>query len=318
MVVSDEQQVARGIRPLRLRWALACVLVAALCPTVSLAQELSPRAYWPTPIGTRFASLGYAYTEGDTITDPSLPVTGVNSYINTIQASYLESFDLMGRTANFILEIPFSWGQTTGRTPETQRIGRDFKGQGDIAATISVNLLGAPAMDPQEFLALLADPGPIIGASLRVVVPTGEYHDDRIVNVGANRWATKLEFGTVLPLAHRWVIELELGVWAFQDNDDFVAGKREQEAIYSVETHFVRTINPQVWASLDLNYYHGGRTTVDGRRLEDLQRSSKIGGTIVFPMDRQRVIRFGYSWGSVTESDNDFSTVLVSFSQKLP
>jgi hypothetical protein len=281
------------------------------------AQELSPRAYLPTPEGTRIATLGYAFTTGDTITDPSLPITGVNSDINAILLAYKRSFDFAGRSANFIVELPYSWGETTGRTLETQRIGRNFSGMGDLATTVSVNLVGAPSMDREEFREMLADPGPMIGVSLRVVAPTGNYHDDRIVNVGGNRWAAKLEFGAMIPLVPKWVLELELGAWAFQDNDDFVTGKREQESIAAAEMHIVRLFERNVWASLDFNYYKGGRTRIDGKKLEDLQRTSKAGASLLFPMDRQRVVKVGFHWGSVTDSDERVTGVNISISQAL-
>ncbi len=280
------------------------------------AQELSPRAFWPSPTGTRIGVLGYAYTDGDTTTDPSLPVKGVNSEIHTVLGSYLQSFDLFDRTANFIIELPHASGRTTAKLPTGEVVKRDYEGFGDVAATLSINLVGAPAMDAEEFRAMLADPGPIIGASLRVQAPTGEYDDDRLVNIGANRWASKLEFGAIFPFSPGWLLELELGAWYFQDNDDFATGKREQDSIASIEAHLVHTFNPQVWASLDLNYYRGGRTIVGGKRLDDLQRTSKIGGTLVFPMDRNRVVRVGYSWGSVTGTDNDYSSLLVTLAHR--
>lgn len=280
-------------------------------------QELSPRAYWPAPEGTRVATIGYAYTSGDILTDPSLPVTGVNSDINSLLLSYRQTFNLLGRNATFILEAPYSWGQSSGQSINNQRLYRDFAGLGDLATTISVNLLGAPNLDGAAFQALRADPRPLLGVSLRVVAPTGKYHDDRVVNTSANRWAAKLEFGTTLPIAPKWLFEAELGAWWFDDNEDFVFGVKEQDTIYAVETHLVHRFNPGFWASLDLNYYRGGRTTVDGVKLDDLQRSSKIGGTVAFPLENKRVLRIGYSWGSVSDSSQDYSALVLTLSQLL-
>ncbi len=283
----------------------------------SATQELSPRAYWPSPVGTRLASLAYAYTTGDNLTDPSLPVTGVNSDINTAVIAYLQSFELAGRTANFIFELPYTWGYSEGETVETQYIGREFEGIGDVAATISVNLMGAPAMSVDEFLLFRQAPQPILGASLRVVAPTGEYDSEYVINPGSNRWAAKAELGYIHPFNLRWLLELELGTWVFQDNDDFVHGPKKQDPITSLEAHLVRRFNPGLWGSLDINHYRGGRTTVDGERLDDLQRSSKFGATVAFPMDRKQVLKIAYSYGSVAGTDNDFSTLILTFARKL-
>ena len=55
--------------------ALSLLVMAA----PGAAQELSPRAYWPAPKGTRVLIAGYAYSSGDVVVDPSLPLVGVSS-----------------------------------------------------------------------------------------------------------------------------------------------------------------------------------------------------------------------------------------------
>ena len=78
------------------------------------AQELAPRAYWPAPVGTNVLNIGYQYSSGDILTDPSLPVSGVDSQINFVQVGYQRTFNLFGRTANAQLSVPYSWGSSEG------------------------------------------------------------------------------------------------------------------------------------------------------------------------------------------------------------
>ena len=184
-----------------------------------------------------------------------------------------------------------------------------------MCMTLSVNLLGAPAMDDEGFAALRADPRPIIGASLQVVAPTGDYDNDKIINVGANRWAAKAEFGYMHPINRRWLVEFELGTWFFQDNDDFLGMRREQNPIHAFEFHLVHRFRPGFWASLDINGYKGGRSKLDGRRLNDLQRDSKVGVTFVFPVAIGHALKFSYSAGSTTDSDEDFDIYQLSYSR---
>ena len=47
-----------------------------LCNPV-VAQEMAPRAYWPSPNGTSIALMSYQKSTGDIVTDPSLPLLGV-------------------------------------------------------------------------------------------------------------------------------------------------------------------------------------------------------------------------------------------------
>jgi hypothetical protein len=297
--------------------ALAAALLSALHCAVALGQELSPRAYWPAPEGTQIASIGYTYNTGDTLTDPSLPITGANSDLHTVFVTYLRTINLAGRTANIILEQPYTWGTARGELDSGSRARRHLDGHGDLAFTTSINLLGAPSMTREEFQALRADPPQILGASLRVVAPTGDYDKDKVVNTGARRWAAKAELGYVLPLQPRWLLEVETGAWWFQDNDDFVGGTKEQESIYAAEFHLVHRFSPGFWGSVDANYYKGGRTRVDGEKLDDLQRTSKFGTTLVFPIGKGKALKLNYSTGSASGKGNDFDSVLVSFNTAL-
>ena len=243
--------------------ALALVVLWSVSAT---AQELTPRAYWPSPEGTKVAVFGYSHVEGDVLFDPSIPLYGVDSNIRTGILAYLQTFSLAGRTTNVVIELPYSWGTTQGLVDETPG-RRDFSAFNDLGLTLSVNLLGAPTMTPPEFQALRADPHLIVGASLKIHAPTGQYDGDRLINVGANRWAAKLELGSVIPLRPKWLLELSAGSWFFTDDDDFLVGKREQEPIHAFQFHLVHRFKPGFWASLDINYFAGGRQTIGGNEL---------------------------------------------------
>lgn len=290
------------------------LLLLLLLPAAAPAQELTPRAYWPAPVGTRIMTVGYLVTDGDTVPDPSLPVTGVDSRINSAFIAYRKTVDLWGRTANLSLDMPYAAGTTRVVTDEGLELERDYQGFGDLAATVSVNLLGAPAMNRQEFAQLLRDPHAVVGASIKLVAPTGRYDRDRIINVGANRWAAKAEVGYIQPLGQGWLLEANLGSWFFGDNENFLGATREQDPIVSLQAHLVHVFTPDLWASLDFTAYHGGRSAIDGDRREDLQRDSKLGGTLAFPIGRGRLLKLSYSNGSLNDSDEDFDVLQLSYS----
>ena len=287
---------------------LSLLILAAPCA----AQELSPRAYWPAPKGTRVLMVGYAYSSGDVVIDPSMPLVGVSSKIKKGQIGLIQTFSLAGRTANLVLELPGAWGTTVG-TFEGQPARRDFSGFGDIAGTLSINLLGAPAMTAPDFQGLRQDPRPILGASLKVVAPTGDYDPELLINVGANRWAVKAELGQIIPLKPKLMLEFELGAWIMGDNDNFMGATREQDPIYSAEVHLVRRIEPGRWASLEANFFRGGRTTVDGQPHDDLQRNSNFGGTFVWTFKGRHAVKIGLNTALFTESGGDYVTALISY-----
>jgi len=276
------------------------------------AQELVPRAYWPAPKGTQVLVLGYQYSTGDIISDPTLPVVGVESDINYAQVSYQYTLSLFDRTANIQVNQPYMWSTTEGIV-ENEHRRRDISDMTDTRILLSVNLRGAPTLDAAGFRALRANPKTIIGASVLVQAPTGDYDSDKVLNAGTNRWAVKPAMGMIWPVRPDLLFEAHFGAWFFGDNDDFVGMKREQEPIVSTEVHLIKHITPEFWASLDLNYYFGGRTTVDNVERGDLQRNSRIGVTAVFPIKGRHAIRTSYSTGIVTDSGGEYDTVTISY-----
>jgi hypothetical protein len=276
------------------------------------AQDLTPRLFWPSPQGTKVLVTGYSYAAGDVFFDQSLPLYGVDSNINMGILAYVQTLGLWGRTSNLLVELPYTWGNTRGSIEETPARA-DFSDFGDLKFTLTLNLLGAPSMTREDFLAFRADPQPIVGASLKVIAPTGAYDANKLINVGANRWATRLQLGSVIPLKPTWLLELEGGVWFFGDDDEYLPGARQQDPIYSAQVNLVKRIRPGLWASLDLTYFSGGRQTIGGDQLDDAQKNIKVGGTIVVPFANRHAIKIGYANGAVTKYGTDFDQFLVTY-----
>lgn len=304
-VLSSRWLPKRGRRPVVLWLVLSLVALGAS------AQELTPRAYWPAPKGTKVAVAGYVHAYGDVFFDPSIPIYGVTSRVNMFLVAYLQTFSILGRTANVLVEVPYTSGTSKGILVDTPAQG-DFFGFGDVGLTVSVNLLGAPTMTPAEFQEFRGNPRPILGASLKILAPTGQYNPDRLLNVGANRWAAKINLGTIIPLRPRWLLELEAGAWLFDDDDEFITGRKQQDPIFALQTHLVRRFRPGFWGSLDVNYFTGGRQIIGGQPLKDLQQNSRIGGTLVFPVRRGQAFKLGYATGLFTDFGTDFDQYLLS------
>lgn len=299
----------------RARTLWRCTIVAlalALWSVASSAQELTPRAYWPAPRGTQVGVIGYAYTDGNITFDPSIPISEAETQVNGALLAYLRTFSLFGRSSNILVKLPYAWGKTEGLIG-TEPASRKFSNFADLSVTVAVNLVGAPSMTVEEFQTFRADPHPILGMSIEVIAPTGDYSGTRLINTGANRWAIKPEFGFMYPLTDKLLLELEAGMWFFGDDDDFVVGKKEQENIVTFETHLIRRFSPGFWISLDYTYYNGGRQTIGGDELSDNQSNSRLGGTLVKPLSRRQVIKLGYATGVRTRFGTDFDQFLLSY-----
>ena len=284
----------------------------ALAAGVTTAQELQPRAYWPAPAGTNVLAFTYQHTSGDVIVDQSLPVTAVDSSLNYLQLSYQRFLNIGGRTGSITVAQTWADGDTQGIFQDEPFV-RDTTGPLDTVVRGSINLTGAPAMAAADFQNLRAKPRPILGASLTVSAPTGSYDNDRVINLGTNRWAIKPGIGGIYPFTDRWLLEGEIDVWFFQDNDEFLGQTREQDPIGQFQVHLVRRFKPGFWASLDANWYVGGRTTVDGVGNQDLQRNSRLGATLVYPLGGGDALRLSTSTGTVTETGGEYNQMSLTW-----
>jgi hypothetical protein len=183
-------------------------------------QQLEPRAFAPNPVGINFVSLSTGYTEGDVMLDASSPIQDFEVELNDVIAGYARSFAAGSRLASVAVAVPYVTGEATGLVNgEPRQAPRS--GFGDLRARFTLHLLRDSAMDMRRFAT--EAPDRTLGLSLVVVAPTGEYFDDRLVNIGANRWALKPELGGMRQFG-RWTVDGSIGAWLFEDNDDYLGG----------------------------------------------------------------------------------------------
>ena len=175
-------------------------VVAAFAGVVSLissadrivAQDLEPRAYSAAPIGSHFAVVGWGRSSGDILVDSASPVQDIHATTNLATIGGGTTFSLFGRTAILLGAFPYAWATASGRIGEsTASVQRS--GLADPRIKFSVNLLGGRALTLSEFAR--AERPTIVGASVTVAPPLGQYDRAKLVNLGANRWAFRPEVG---------------------------------------------------------------------------------------------------------------------------
>jgi hypothetical protein len=253
-----------------------------------------------------FVLLGYAYSEGGVTADPSVPLTNADIQIHATFLGYARSLDLWGLSGKFAAVLPYAWLSGTADFMGQPR-EREVSGFGDPKLQLSVNFYGAPALSLQEFADYKQDL--IVGASLQVSVPLGQYDSDKLVNIGTNRWSVKPELG-VSKAWGPWVLELMAAVTFYTDNDDFLGGRtREQDPLYSVQAHVIYSFPRGIWAALDGTYYVGGRTTIDGVKSDDRLENSRVGATVSFPVSRHNSVKVYGSTGATARTGTKFTTV---------
>lgn len=282
--------------------------MTALCAAAH-GQELEPRAYSASPIGTNFAVVGYSHLTGDVLTDPALPIKNVQANIHLYIAGYVRTFELAGYTASFGIVVPYARANVSGDVFDAPReVYR--AGLGDPRLRLAVNLLGNPPLTPQEFAR--REPAPVVGASLSVIVPTGQYVPEHLVNVGSNRWAFKPEVGISYPVGN-WFIEGSAGAWFYEDNKEFLATKRRsQDPLYLAQLHAGYNFAPGLWLAANAAYTSGGRTTVDGIENDDVQHNSRYGLTLSVPVARGWSGKVAWSKGFTVRAGGDYEMFSVA------
>jgi hypothetical protein len=290
--------------------SVALLVTVLLLPARVAAQELEPGAYWPLPKGLNIVTAVNSINWGDVAFDPAAPIDEANATINTTAFAFARAFSLAGRSANASFMVPIVAGHIEGRyLGEFAEVGRF--GQGDPRVKVGVNLYGAPAMTPKEF-ASYRQRG-IVGVSLLVAMPLGQYDSAKLINLGTNRWSFKPELG-LSRTSGKWVVEMMAGVWLFTDNTDFLGGRtREQDAILVTQVHLTYKFNQAMWLAADANFYRGGQTTIAGRRNIDLQRNSRVGATFSKGLTRRQSIRVSVSDGAFTTIGADFFSVAAGY-----
>jgi hypothetical protein len=303
-------------------WPWALVLVCAGVFTAfsrgAAAQELVPRAYVIAPVGSNALVLQYTRLDGGIQLDGALPITGATARSDVAAIGYYRAFALFSRTANVTVNLPYGYGQFVGTAFGVPR-STTLSGLLDSSLRLSVNLIGGRAMTLPEFLGWKQ--GSLLGVSIKIVAPTGEYDSARLLNWGANRWAFKPEIGFSQRLGN-WFLDTYVGAWFYTTNPKFfsqnayVAGTLTQEEapIGSFEAHLSYNISPRFWMSADANFWRGGATSLNGVfNSKTTQQSSRVGITASIPLTVHQSLKLSASDGAYVHYGGNYRNISLAW-----
>jgi hypothetical protein len=293
----------------RVSGLVACLLVAGL-PVI--AQEVEPRRWSHLPVDLNIMGVGAAYTVGDIFFDPVLNVSDTTLELQTYVAKYIRSFELLSRSARIAVIGAYQDGRWEGvRDGEPLVVTR--QGMADPSVRFAVNLYGAPPLRGKAFAERHAtsDRETIVGAALLVTLPLGDYMEDKLINLGGNRFVVHSQFGAIHrrgPLS----MELTMALWLWSDNDDFLDGsKLEQDPMVTGQTHVIYTVRPGLWAAVSGAYGYGGESSVNGVHKDDRNDRFLYAVTLGIPINRRTGIKLVYV-GARTQNVLGYDTDTVS------
>jgi len=282
------------------------VLTALSLASIAAAQDLEPRRYVNIPVEQNFVRTAIGYSWGEVNISPGLQLTDADLSMLGASVAYLRTLNVGGKASSFDAYLPLICADGSA-LHEGIRQGRRTCGQGDARLRFSYNFIGAPALQLSEFIERKREV--VVGASIQVYVPTGQYDEDRLLNIGANRWVLRPDIGLSVPLG-RWSIEFSAGARFFQDNDDFQGDSTlSQDPLYNLQAHAVYHVSPKQWLSINGNYFFGGVTYRNDVRAQLRQENSRLGVTWHIAMNKFNVVQLTANSGVITRVGNDSTTI---------
>jgi hypothetical protein len=290
---------------------IATGMIVARVAAHASGQELEPRVYLATPVGSNLIVGAMTRAVGDVVFDPTIPIENADARVTGITAGYYRSFGLFGRSANLGALVSFAGGTVSGLVAGTS--GRaEPRGLADLPIRLTVNLRGSPAMDTPTFVKRGLHPE--LGLSIAASLPVGGYDPTKVVNVGMNRWAIKPELGFTVPVGPRWRFDVYGGVWLFAANPNYLGRRREQNPLVTTQFHVSYNLTRRAWAAFNSTFYAGGKVTTDGSPQIERQNNTRLGATLSLPIAGRQAIRVSASSGAWVRVGRDFTTIGVVWS----
>jgi hypothetical protein len=291
---------------------LLCSTLFACAPAPVLAQDIEPRVQSAAPVGTNIAGLSFAHSWGAVLVDKTIPVEDLDGFTTALVPSLSHYFSFFGLTSRVDAFVPFVTGEWTAELGGTgQESSLTQTGLGDPSLRLAVFVIGAKAMTAEQFRDHRRST--VLGLHLRVMMPLGQYDEDRAINLGSNRWRITPAAGLSQPFG-RWVAEVYGAVWFFSDNENFQGGGvLGQNPIAAFQLNLAYNFRPRMWLALGSRQTVGGRTTVNGTEQDDPEINNRLGLVLGMPVSTHQTIKLIGSTSTTATKGTDFNTVSVQW-----
>jgi len=274
------------------------------------AQDVQPRIYAPAPTGINVLTFGYSYSSGAMLFDRTIPIENVEASIHSFSAAYSRSTALFGMAGRFDVAVPVVEGKWIGEVLEERQSTSRF-GVGDPIIRYTLFVLGAPAISKEKFKDF--DPKTIVGMTMRITLPLGEYDSSKIINLGSNRWVFSPQIG----VWHRWhqfSLEGHAGLWFFTTNKNFFGNQeRSQEPLITFQLHASYEFKNGIWIAVSTRQSLGGEVRVDNENPLDPESNNRIGFTLTVPLGSQYIVKLLATTGITTTVGNDYDTLGIAW-----
>jgi hypothetical protein len=299
-------------------WFLLGGLLAKSLMLPCFALEFEPRRWAHLPMGTNFAGVGYAYTEADILVNPVTRLEDVEMKLHTVAGKYIHTFMLFDKSARIDLTQGYHDGEWTGLVDGVPA-SASRNGLSDTSLRFAINLYGAPPLSDKEFGAYRSnvDVETIVGMALVMRFPTGDYKEDKLINLGKNRFTFRPQLG-VTHTRGKWTAEVTTDLAFFTENDEFFNGNTlEQDPLLVIRGNLIHTFRPGFWVGAGFGYDYGGENSVNGISSDNRMQDIGWALSLAYPINRRSGISFKYIGTRTQEStglDSDSLSIGLSYS----
>jgi len=298
------------------------------------AQDDGARTYWKGRAGTNVMSFQYlnmSLQASDTVQfDPSHYIyPAADAEADIFVLSFARHMTLFNRpsilSANLVggsVDVDFD---TTLTPPEFLPPGvvpgasfsQSASGYADPSVQLDMNLFGTPKL-PAIFSYMNYEPTWTLDAAFMLGVPLGQYDNDKLVNLGLNRFYGRFAFPfkyhfRVFTQGYMSSLEVVPSVWLFGENDDFLGQKLQNDPLWQIEAHWTHDFTRHFYASIDLLYRNGFQSEINGVNLGSDVEIGDFGFTLNFSVTDNVTIRTSFSSNVFGDSDIDTSMIRLQF-----
>lgn len=273
-------------------------------------QEVEPRAYAALPKNANVFAVVYGYSNGNIISDAAQPIQDAKLNSHNIGIGYVHTFGFFKKLARIQLTQPITFMHGEGDyLGEYTTISRS--GFGDTRIRFGINLTGSPALPAKDFSNYRQKA--ILGFSFVTSIPTGQYFEDKLFNIGTNRWGFKPEVG-ISKRFERVYAEAYTGVWFYTENKEYLSVKtQKQEPVLSVQAHLSYYLKNHMWFGVNGNWFTGGETLVDGVATGTLQNNWRVGATFSSPIDKKQSLKFQFHVGAFSNTGFKYNLFSLAY-----
>lgn len=252
------------------KYKYCLLLIIALVSRPIYALEIAPGDYEPIPAGMTAFLTYFQHAERKDFYQGGRKVLGDSKFRSDV--ALLRLIHSVGLGDNLVVQpqfiLPYGHLHAAG---DIEALGQTT-GVGDL-------ILGAPLI-----WTLTTQNKDIFSIAPFIYLPTGDYDNDRSLNLGDNRWKFVLQGVYTHHFSDKWALDGAADVSWATDNDDYGRDNltSEQRARYEYQTHLRYKVDDAMAVAVGVGHIRGAETSIDGADQQDEIRSTYARLTLTY------------------------------------